>query len=228
MILSGSPSPKRELDPRQEEERRKILKMLVTPQHNKRTQSSVSFDSMVIKAARSAESINQEAAVTATAAAGSGNGPGSKTSAGSGQSGALGPGVKMSAAAKIKLMKLTTPNKDPVARKESSQSLQIPSLLLGIGHGSSGGGGSHGGSTDRLSAHSVQILSPDTKDKKVTFSQVVDQMACSMSDSSSMSDLSSCTEDFKHNVSSHVPSARTRQGRKLFRYGTLCSRGRAH
>ena len=149
LILSGSPSPKRELDPRQEEERRKILKMLVTPQHNKRTQSSVSFDSMVIKAARSAESINQEAAVTATAAAGSGNG--SKTAAGSGQSGALGSGAKMSAAAKIKLMKLTTPNKDPVARKESSQSLQIPSLLLGIGHGSSSGGGSHGGSTDRLS-----------------------------------------------------------------------------
>ena len=52
MLVAGSPSPKRELDPRQEEERRKILKMLVTPQPNKRTQSSVSFDSMVIKAAR--------------------------------------------------------------------------------------------------------------------------------------------------------------------------------
>ena len=63
-------------------------------------------------------------------------------------------------------------------RKESSQSLQIPSLLFGRDQGS------HSGSTDRLSAQSVQLLSPDTKDKKVTFSQVVDQMACSMSDSS--------------------------------------------
>ncbi len=41
--------------------------------------------------------------------------------------------------------------------------------------------------------------------KVVTFSQVVDQMACSFSESSSLSDLSSCTEDFKHSVSSHVP-----------------------
>ena len=170
--------------------------MLVTPQPNKRTQSSVSFDSMVIKAARSAESINQEA-VAANGVASSG--------AGGATSGAkAGGGGGAAASAKSKLMKLV-PNKDPVSRKESSQSLQIPIQMFG-------------GSTDRLSAQSVQLLSPDTKDKKVTFSQVVDQMACSMSDSSSMSDLSSCTEDFKHNVSSHVPSARSRQGRKLFRY----------
>ena len=41
--------------------------------------------------------------------------------------------------------------------------------------------------------------------KVVTFSQVVDQMACSFSESSSLSDLSSCTEDFRQSVSSHVP-----------------------
>ena len=51
----GSP---RKSNTASEEERRKILKMLVTPQATKRTVSSASFDSMVIKAARSAENIN--------------------------------------------------------------------------------------------------------------------------------------------------------------------------
>ena len=46
----------------QDEERRKILKMLVTPQATKRTLSSVSFDSMVIKAARSADNVNSAGA----------------------------------------------------------------------------------------------------------------------------------------------------------------------
>lgn len=51
-------SPRKNHAGAQEEERRKILKMLVTPQATKRTLSSVSFDSMVIKAARSAENVN--------------------------------------------------------------------------------------------------------------------------------------------------------------------------
>ena len=58
---------------------------------------------------------------------------------------------------------------------------------------------------------------------QVTFSQVVDQMACSFSESSSLSDLSSCTEDFKHSVSSHVPSSR-RGPRKLMRSNRLSKR----
>ena len=69
------------------------------------------------------------------------------------------------------------------------------------------------------------LLSPiDPRDnKKVTFSQVVDQMACSLSDSSSMSDLSSCAaEDFKHNINANssqvvAPTRSSRTGRKLFR-----------
>ena len=53
-----SESPRKTNTAASEEERRKILKMLVTPQAAKRTVSSASFDSMVIKAARSAENIN--------------------------------------------------------------------------------------------------------------------------------------------------------------------------
>ena len=47
-------------------------------------------------------------------------------------------------------------------------------------------------------------------------------MACSFSESSSLSDLSSCTEDFKHSVSSHVPSRRGH--RKLMRSNRLSKR----
>ena len=187
----GTPSPSRKaLSPYQEEERRKILKMLVTPQPNKRTQSSVSFDSMVIKAARSAENLPEE---------GGGKEASNKATKANGNSAKLHPADK------------------PI-RKESSASLQIPGMGM-LRRSNSDHSGSHNRlSPDNLAkGHSVALLSPDNKDKKVTFSQVVDQMACSMSDSSSMSDLSSCTEDFKHNVSTHVPHSRTRQGRKLFR-----------
>ena len=48
-------------------------------------------------------------------------------------------------------------------------------------------------------------------------------MACSFSDSSSLSDLSSCTEDFKHSVSSHVPASR-RGPRKLMRSNRMSKR----
>jgi hypothetical protein len=66
-LQPGSPSAspnKRFISPRRdEEERRQILKMLVTPQNSantKRTLSSVSFDNMVIKAARSAENLQEQ------------------------------------------------------------------------------------------------------------------------------------------------------------------------
>ena len=49
-------------------------------------------------------------------------------------------------------------------------------------------------------------------------------MACSFSESSSLSDLSSCTEDFKHSVSSHVPSRRGPG--KLMRSGRISKRAR--
>ena len=145
-IFIGTPSPKRTraLSPRDEEERRKILKMLVTPgdakSKNKRLDSSSSFDNMILKAARSAENLPESS-----------------------------PDVTLD-----------------IFRKESSLSLQIPG-----------------------------VISPSAAlaNKKVTFSQVVDQMACSLSDSSSLSDIS-CAEDFKLNVSSHVPS---RRARKLIR-----------
>lgn len=68
MSTLGSPSAspnKRFLNPhRNEEERRQILKMLVTPPiagNSKRTLSSASFDHMVIKAARSAENLQEQA-----------------------------------------------------------------------------------------------------------------------------------------------------------------------
>ena len=49
-------------------------------------------------------------------------------------------------------------------------------------------------------------------------------MACSFSESSSLSDLSSCTDDFKHSVSSHVPSRRGPG--KLMRSGRISKRAR--
>ena len=127
-----------------EEERRKILKMLVTPQATKRTISSASFDSMVIKAARSAENINSSHSTS--------------------------NGLKGHS------------SKDSIIRKESSSSLQIP-----------------GSNLRRTNSDTVRNDSnSDLNSKKVvTFSQVVDQMACSFSESSSLSDLSSCTEDFR-------------------------------
>ena len=155
----------------------------------RRRSSAANFESLIIKAARSAEALNNP---------GGGGG-------GGGSGSALSP----------------SPSGAEFFRKESSLSLQIP-----------GTGG----------------ISPSASlgNKKVTFSQVVDQvkyrkkviflffsgtpfsifqMACSMSDSSSLSDLS-CAEDFKLNVSAslgtaHVHSRHHHHGgkkaRKLFR-----------
>lgn len=145
--------------------------MLVTPQATKRTVSSASFDSMVIKAARSAENINNtNCQVT--------NG-------------------------------LCSMHDNSIIRKESSSSLQIPGLLRRANSDS-------GGKVSSVVDH----LDPNSK-KVVTFSQVVDEMACSFSESSSMSDLSSCTEDFKHSVSAHVPR---RTSRKLLRSSRISKR----
>jgi hypothetical protein len=163
--VPGSPNAHKKSIGAHEEERRKILKMLVTPQSTKRSVSSASFDSMVIKAARSAENI-----------------PGN------------GKGCHM--------------HDNSVIRKESASSLQIPGLLRRTNSDSS--------------KHNLIAEDPNGK-KVVTFSQVVDQLACSFSDSSSMSDLSSCTEDFKHSVSSHVPR---RTSRKLLRSSRISKRSR--
>lgn len=165
--LAGTPSPKRRpsrfLSPRDEEERRKILKMLVTPgpdsanrKSGKRLDSASSFDTMILKAARSAEHLPVVASTEAT----------------------------------------SVPSITDVVyqRKESSLSLQIPGV----------------------SPNSAILAN-----KKVTFSHVVDQMACSLSDSSSLSDLS-CAEDFKLNVSSsHAPN---RRARKLLRSARIHSK----
>ena len=71
----GNPSPKRNqfLSPRDEEERRRLLKQLVAPKGSKdkskrRESSACVFDSMIIKAARSAENLPVTAA-TASATA---------------------------------------------------------------------------------------------------------------------------------------------------------------
>ena len=209
----GSPSKRRPstcLSPSHEEERRRILKMLVTPQANKRTQSSASFDSMVMKAARSAENVNKDekdASVTS-------NSKPNKV---------------------VRNVKTETKSNAHIIRKQSSQSLQIPErvplrrsisdtetrILQGSPKQEDGNHKNKTSSTISVSA----LLSPiDPRDnKKVTFSQVVDQMACSLSDSSSMSDLSSCAaEDFKHNINANssqipAPTRSSRTGRKLFR-----------
>ena len=74
----------------------------------------------------------------------------------------------------------------------------------------------------RTNSDTVPAIRTDSESKKVvTFSQVVDQMACSFSESSSLSDLSSCTEDFRQSVSSHVPR---RTARKLMRSSRIGKR----
>lgn len=168
-FLLGSPSPKKKkqfLSPRDEEERRKILKMLVTPRSGNgvpaggsgegntllprpRHDSSVSFDNLIIKAARSAEDLPEKATIA------------------------------------------------EMYRKDSSLSLQIPGMI----------------SPSAILAN-----------KKVTFSQVVDHMACSLSDSSSMSDLSCSAEDFKLSVSSSGHLSSTRRARKLLRSARIQSK----
>ncbi len=165
MGFPGSPKKKQFLSPRDEEERRRILKSLVAPNGNKTKhgeKAMTSFDSMILKAARSAENLPSTDALASPSSA---------------------------SASKIAEM----------FRKESSLSLQIPGNGLVSPSGSIGG------------------------NKKVTFSQVVDQMACSLSDSSSLSDLS-CAEDFKLNVSSSVHVPNSRRSRKLFRSGRLHSK----
>lgn len=144
------------LSPKDEEERRKILKMLVTPRSNSqsaggnksRHHSSASFDQMIIKAARSAENIVGSEEL-----------------------------IRFVDRRQINeysnLFSLLCWH-----RKQSSLSLQIP----GMGPNSSNG---------------------NLANKKVTFSQVVDQMACSLSDSSSLSDLS-CADDLKMSLSGNA------------------------
>ena len=135
----------------------------------------------------------------------------------------------------VRNVKTETKSRANIIRKQSSQSLQIPErvplrrsisdtetrILQGSPKNDDGNNKNKTSSTVSVTA----LLSPiDPRDnKKVTFSQVVDQMACSMSDSSSMSDLSSCAaEDFKHNVNANssqmvAPTRSSRTGRKLFR-----------
>ena len=52
--------------------------------------------------------------------------------------------------------------------------------------------------------------------RKVTFSQVVDHLACSLSDSSSMSDIS-CGEEFKQNVTGSSNSHSRHRNRKMYK-----------
>ena len=124
---------KRSVSPLQEDEKRKILKMLISPNSERKSSKDISefmiLADQTIKAARSAENLSS-----------------------GGQ----------------------------VLRQESTHSLQVPLHNMG---------------------------------RKVTFSQVVDHLACSLSDSSSLSDIS-CGEEFKLSVSgSHV----TRRQRKLYK-----------
>ena len=104
----------------------------------------------------------------------------------------------------------STKSNATIIRKESSSSLQIPGML-------------RRSNSESNKTKSFDSIKEDNSKKVVTFSQVVDQMACSFSDSSSLSDLSSCTEDFKHSVSAHVPR---RTNRKLMRSNRVNKRAR--
>ena len=52
--------------------------------------------------------------------------------------------------------------------------------------------------------------------RKVTFSQVVDQLACSLSDSSSLSDIS-CSEEFRQNVNGSSKNHSRNRNRKMYK-----------
>lgn len=150
MLSLGTPSPKKRnrfLSPRDEEERRKILKSLVTPKCPKNRHNSLaSFDQLIIKAARSAEDLPETSHV---------------------------------------------PN---MFRKESAISLQIPGMI----------------------SPSALLAS-----KKVTFSHVVDQLACSLSESSSLSDLS-CADEIRQGLGTSGPS--TKRAKKLLRSSRIPSK----
>ncbi|XP_040567623.1 uncharacterized protein [Lepeophtheirus salmonis] len=130
------------------EEKRLILKKLMTPQS--RANSENSFTSLMIKATRSAENIIERA---------------------NSVSGPSGCGHNS----------LYQYSMDGF-RKDSALSLQIPATVFG-GQIASGSG----------------ITS--VANKKVTFSTVVDQMACSLSGSSSLSDISSLDFDIRRQSS---------------------------
>ncbi|CAB4065120.1 unnamed protein product [Lepeophtheirus salmonis] len=148
---SGSPSPHLKLsnaNTESAEEKRLILKKLMTPQS--RANSENSFTSLMIKATRSAENIIERA---------------------NSVSGPSGCGHNS----------LYQYSMDGF-RKDSALSLQIPATVFG-GQIASGSG----------------ITS--VANKKVTFSTVVDQMACSLSGSSSLSDISSLDFDIRRQSS---------------------------
>ncbi|XP_059098471.1 mucin-2-like [Tigriopus californicus] len=150
LFIKRTPSPKRRnrfLSPRDEEERRKILKSLVTPKCSKNRHNSLaSFDQLIIKAARSAEDLPE------------------------------------------------TSNVSNMFRKESASSLQIPGMI----------------------SPSALLAS-----KKVTFSHVVDQLACSLSESSSLSDLS-CADDIRQGIGTSGPGSK--RAKKLLRSSRIPSK----
>jgi hypothetical protein len=92
-----------------------------------------------------------------------------------------------------------------VIRQESTLSLQVP--LPGMGQ-------------RKVTFSQVQITKHTTLLTNITQLQVVDQLACSLSDSSSLSDIS-CGEDFKLSVSG---SNMTRRSRKLYKPNRLGER----
>ena len=140
-VASSTNSPsatKRSVSPLlQDDEKRKILKMLISPNSDRKSSKDISefmlLADQTIKAARSAENL---------------------CTAG------------------------------PVLRQESTHSLQVPLHNMGS--------------------------------RKVTFSQVVDHLACSLSDSSSLSDIS-CGDEFRQSVVSGTSSSSARRNRKMYK-----------
>ena len=142
---SNSPNPtKRMVSPMQDEEKRKILKMLISPNSEGKSSKDLtelmSLADKTIKAARSAENLSTNS---------------------------------------------------QVLRQESTHSLQVPLTSMA--------------------------------GRKVTFSQVVDHLACSLSDSSSLSDIS-CGEEFRQTVSGTASTAR--RSRKMYKPSRRSARPR--
>ena len=74
--------------------------------------------------------------------------------------------------------------------------------------------GGSGGVLRQESTHSLQVPLHNMG-RKVTFSQVVDHLACSLSDSSSLSDIS-CGDDFRQTVSG-TANTTARRNRKMYK-----------
>ena len=168
---SSSPNPiRRSASPMQDEEKRKILKMLISPSSERKPSKDINDFMMIanqtIKAAKSAENLSTNNQV-----------------------------CDCICSFRNSILQFE------VLRQESTLSLQVP--MPGLGQ--------------RKVTFSQVEKTNNFLVNNLTF-QVVDQLACSLSDSSSLSDVS-CGEDFKLSVSGSNVTRRSRKPYRPSRWG---------